>query len=573
MKPRKGKTIQPRSNIRRCAIYTRKSSEEGLEQAFNSLDAQREACEAYIRSQRHEGWVVLPTFYDDGGISGGTMERPALQQLLADIQAGKVDLVVVYKVDRLTRSLADFAKIVDVFDAHNASFVSVTQQFNTTTSMGRLTLNMLLSFAQFEREVTGERIRDKIAASKRKGMWMGGSVPLGYDVQDRRLVINEAEAETIRHIFRAYLELGSVRLLQEHLAETGIRSKLRPTSKSSKMRGGSHFERGALYLILQNRLYLGEITHKEASYPGEHAAIIDQTTWDAVQRRLADNRQEEQSGQRAHAPSLLAGMVYDDKGERLVPTHAIKKGCRYRYYISKTLNRGEADSGSGMRIPARELENLVWSQVQSLFTDQTELLARLRPIVPDGLQQRDMLTAAASIAIEWTSLTIHERKSTLMRLVDRIVVYPHQVEVRLAPHALSVALGAQPAEPSNPYADPITLTAPLKLKRVGYEMRLLIDGPAGRAEPNLPLIKLIVRAQQLRTQMMQEDLGIGELAERNNLSGSYLVRLVRLAFLAPDIIAAILAGRQPIAFTANTLLLNSKLPLSWAEQRTVFGFA
>src|SRR4051794_16237008 len=259
----------------RCAIYTRKSSEEGLEQAFNSLDAQREACEAYIKSQRHEGWTCLAQAYDDGGLSGATMDRPALQQLLADIQAGKVDVIVCYKVDRLTRSLADFAKIVEVFDAKGVSFVSVTQQFNTTTSMGRLTLNVLLSFAQFEREVTGERIRDKIAASKRKGMWMGGVPPLGYRAQDHKLIIVDREAETVRFIFRRYAELGSVRLLKEELDARSIRSKLR-TSASGRLRGGKPFARGALYLMLQNRIYRGEIVHREQSHPGEHAPIIDQ---------------------------------------------------------------------------------------------------------------------------------------------------------------------------------------------------------------------------------------------------------------------------------------------------------
>ena len=264
-----------RSGVTRCAIYTRKSSEEGLEQEFNSLDAQREACEAYIKSQRHEGWTTLATMYDDGGISGGTLERPSLKRLLADIEAKKIDTVVVYKVDRLTRSLSDFAKIVDVFDAQGVSFVSITQQFNTTTSMGRLTLNMLLSFAQFEREVTGERIRDKIAASKKKGMWMGGNPPLGYDVNDRKLIVNEAEAERVRHIFRRYAALGSVRLLGHELQRDGIVSKTR-RSATGEPRGAKPLARGALYLMLQNRIYRGEIVHRESSYPGVHAAIIDE---------------------------------------------------------------------------------------------------------------------------------------------------------------------------------------------------------------------------------------------------------------------------------------------------------
>src|SRR5262252_571449 len=299
-----------RSGTVRCAIYTRKSSEEGLEQEFNSLQAQREACEAFITSQRHEGWVCLPKGYDDGGFSGATMDRPALQRLLGDTAAGRVDTIVVYKIDRLTRSLADFAKIVEILDARNAWFVSVTQQFNTTTSMGRLTLNVLLSFAQFEREVIGERIRDKIAASKKKGMWMGGVPPLGYRAEDRKLVVIDSEAEIVRAIFCRYAELGSVRLLKDDLESRGINSKSW-TSASGRVIGGKPLSRGALYLILRNRTYLGEIVHKEQSHRGEHAPIIDQPLWDTVQAQLAINTAERNSGTRTRQPSLLAGMLFD----------------------------------------------------------------------------------------------------------------------------------------------------------------------------------------------------------------------------------------------------------------------
>src|SRR5215472_12046899 len=315
-----------RRNARvRCAIYTRKSSEEGLEQEFNSLQAQREACEAFINSQRHEGWGCLPACYDDGGFSGATMDRPALQRLLADIIAGRVDTVVVYKIDRLTRSLTDFAKIVEILDARGASFVSVTQQFNTTTSMGRLTLNVLLSFAQFEREVIGERIRDKIAASKRKGMWMGGVPPLGYRVEDRKLVIIDSEAETVRALFLRYAELGSVRLLKNDLDARGINSKAW-TNASGRITGGKPFSRGALYLILQNRTYLGEIVHNGRSHPSGHTPIIDQPLWDTVQAQLAANTAERTSGTRIRQPSLLTGMLFDCSGNAMTPTHAVKKG-------------------------------------------------------------------------------------------------------------------------------------------------------------------------------------------------------------------------------------------------------
>ena len=276
-----------KSPVQRCAVYTRKSSEEGLEQDFNSLQAQREACEAFIKSQAGEGWRLVKTAYDDGGISGGTMERPALQRLLSDIDEGRIDVVVVYKVDRLTRSLADFAKMVEIFDAHHVSFVSITQQFNTTTSMGRLTLNVLLSFAQFEREVTGERIRDKIAASKKKGMWMGGFCSLGYDIRDRRLVVNQEESKLVRHIYKRYLELGSVRLLKRDLDRRGVVSKIR-VSKNGTRSGGRPFSRGALYELLANPIYIGEIRHKKVRHPGQHEAIVDRQTWEKVQRRLRD---------------------------------------------------------------------------------------------------------------------------------------------------------------------------------------------------------------------------------------------------------------------------------------------
>src|SRR5215467_7883017 len=307
----------------RCAIYARKSSEEGLEQEFNSLQAQREACEAFITSQRHEGWVCLRAGYDDGGFSGATMDRPALQRLLADLTAGRVDIVVVYKIDRLTRSLTDFAKIVEIFDARGASFVSVTQQFNTTTSMGRLTLNILLSFAQFEREVIGERIHDKIAASKKKGMWMGGVPPLGYRAEDHKLIVIDSEAEIVRLIFRRYADLGSVRLLKEELDARGINSKSW-TSASGRRIGGKPFSRGALYLILQNRTYLGEIVHIGQSHPGEHTPIIDQPLWDVVQAHLSSNTAERSSGTRTRPPSLLTGMLFDCDANPMTPTHALK---------------------------------------------------------------------------------------------------------------------------------------------------------------------------------------------------------------------------------------------------------
>jgi DNA invertase Pin-like site-specific DNA recombinase len=327
---------QTKSKARRCAIYTRKSSEEGLEQDFNSLHAQREACEAFIKSQTSEGWKLIKTAYDDGGLSGATMERPALQRLLADIGEGLVDVVVVYKVDRLTRSLADFAKMVELFDAQGISFVAVTQQFNTTTSMGRLTLNVLLSFAQFEREVTGERIRDKIAASKRKGMWMGGVPPLGYDVGERRLVVNPAEAETVRYIYERYLELGCVRQLGKELDRRGIVSKVRISHKGIKS-GGCRFSRGALYQLLANPIYIGEIRHKQERHPGQHQAILSRELWERVQQRLQGNAARVRGNTNRSIASPLAGKLFDADGQPLYVQGATKARRRYRYYVSKGL--------------------------------------------------------------------------------------------------------------------------------------------------------------------------------------------------------------------------------------------
>jgi len=335
--------------VRRCAVYTRKSSEEGLEQDFNSLHAQREACEAFIKSQAGEGWRLIKTAYDDGGLSGGTMERPALQCLLADINQGLIDVVVVYKVDRLTRSLTDFAKMVEVFDARGVSFVAVTQQFNTTTSMGRLTLNVLLSFAQFEREVTGERIRDKIAASKQKGMWMGGLVPLGYDVNERRLAINQSEAQSVREIFRRYLELGSVRLLMEDLNRRSIRSKVR-VAKNGRKSGGNPFFRGALYVLLSNPIYIGEIRHKGVRHPGLHESIVDRELWDKTQLLLRSQAVRGASRATKSAASPLTRKLFDESGQSLTPSHAMKGERRYRYYVSRNLIKGMADSAGRLAL-------------------------------------------------------------------------------------------------------------------------------------------------------------------------------------------------------------------------------
>jgi DNA invertase Pin-like site-specific DNA recombinase len=565
----------PTGKTTRCAVYTRKSSEEGLEQDFNSLDAQREACEAFILSQKHEGWTCLPAMYDDGGISGATMERPALRRLLADIVAGGVDTVVVYKVDRLTRSLGDFAKIVEVFDKHGASFVSVTQQFNTTTSMGRLTLNMLLSFAQFEREVTGERIRDKIAASKRKGMWMGGVVPLGYDVKDRKLVVNPVEAETVRHIYRRYLALASVFDLQDELREAGITSKGR-IDRQGRRAGGKSLARGALYLMLQNRIYRGEIVHKDASYKGEHEAIIDESLWDAVQRMLVANRVERKIGARAGRPSLLAGLVYDDAGERMTPSHANKKGTRYRYYVSKSLIHGtRSNAPSGRRVPAGNLEGLVESRLRSFLASTTDIYNAVEGDT-DVAQRADLAVRAAELGRRWPDMAAAEKRAILLALIDRIDLTSDTVDVVVLPRRLPAILqapaGQHPRRSKEDGETTIVLGVPARLKRAGVEMKLLINDAAPRRKPDRSLGRLLAQAHRFNTIVMRGNgMPITTLAAEAGVGRSYFTRILRLSFLAPDIVKTILCDRHPLDLTAKRLANNSRLAVEWTDQRALLA--
>ena len=562
-----------RSGNVRCAIYTRKSSEEGLEQAFNSLDAQREACEAYIRSQKHEGWVLLPEFYDDGGISGGTLERPALRRLLADIEAGRVDIVVVYKVDRLTRSLSDFSKIVSVFDTRGVSFVSITQQFNTTTSMGRLTLNMLLSFAQFEREVTGERIRDKVAASKKKGMWMGGVVPLGYEVKDRKLVVRPEEAETVRLIYTRYAELGSVRLLAEELEQRGIRGK--PVAKEGRGdSSGAPLARGALYRILSNRLYLGEVHHQGNYYAGEHAAIIDRPLWDTVAGIIAENRSDRKHGATAEVPSLLAGLLQDPSGEPLTPTHASKAGRRYRYYVSRSLlTAAREDVPDGLRLPAGEIETVVGNRFAGLLSSAGELHRIIGTHVSEAATLSHVMDKAPRLAQDWKHLDTPRRRAILMCALERIIVHREQMNIVLKPRGLLAALSSWPKPPKatlidgeGTEADSITIPVPASLKRGGIGKRMIIAGQTA-AEPDAALIKLVLKAFALRNALLAgEGATLERIAAREGINSSYATRLLRLSFLSPELIRMILDGRQPPTLTARRLLADTRLPIAWAEQ-------
>jgi site-specific DNA recombinase len=554
---------------KRCAIYTRKSSEEGLEQEFNSLQAQSEACEAYIRSQHHKGWVLARTRYDDGGFSGGSMERPALQRLLADVRGGRIDIVVVYKVDRLTRSLADFARLVEIFDAQGVSFVSVTQQFNTTSSMGRLTLNVLLSFAQFEREVTGERIRDKIAASKKKGMWMGGNVPLGYDASERTLIVNPAEAETVRHIFALYIELGCVRRVKEEADRLGLSTK-RSTTVSGTLRGGKPFSRGHLYNLLSNPIYIGEIAHKGKLYPGQHRALIDTKTWTAVRDQLATNASDHRRKADAAEPSLLAGVLVDARGERFTPSHAVKKGRRYRYYLSAALiAEAGTDRAQGWRLPAQEIEDAVIRVLADALTRPAMLLELCGTAATPSDQTRKLLDRATRLAAA-LNRSPAERAKVVRDLIEKVIVEQQTITIRIRRGSLS-GRAVVPPSSENPSDSPIELTAPVAFRRRGIEMRLVLPGTNDRSKCDPKLIKAIARGRA-----WFEELAAGrarslrELAERDGITRRYVRRLVDLAFLSPELVEAILHGRQSLELTA-TRLTELDLPLDWTEQRSLLA--
>ena len=412
----------------RCAVYTRKSSEEGLDQEFNSLHAQRDACEAYIASQRSEGWALIREHYDDGGVSGGTLERPGLKMLLADIEEGLIDVVVVYKIDRLSRSLMDFSKLVEVFDRNNVTFVSVTQSFNTTTSMGRLTLNILLSFAQFEREVTGERIRDKIAASRKKGMWMGGTVPLGYDVKDRKLVISKGEAKTVRMVFERFVEIGSATVLGRELRADGVTSKQ-----------GKPISKGYLYRILNNRVYIGEAVHNGDSYPGQHKGIIPRKLWDKVHAILIESPRKRASNTRAQTPALLKGLLWGPDGAAFSPTHTRKKNRLYRYYVSQTILRHGAGACPVGRVPAAEIEAAVIDQLRAVFRQPEIIIGtwKASKISDPEINENAVREALTQLDPLWDELFPAEQARIVQLLVERVDIGLGGLDVRLRVDGLS----------------------------------------------------------------------------------------------------------------------------------------
>ena len=545
----------------RCAIYTRKSSEEGLEQDFNSLDAQREACAAYIQSQTSEGWSLIDAPYDDGGISGGTMKRPALQRLLNDIRSGKIDIVVVYKVDRLTRSLLDFARLVETFDSAKVSFVSVTQSFNTTSSMGRLTLNMLLSFAQFEREVTAERIRDKIAASKAKGMWMGGIPPLGYEPDGRSLKIVEPHADLIRSLFSGYLELGNVRLLFEKFEEEGVRSPERILSTGKRI-GGAPFTRGQIYKIISNPIYVGEIHHHGKVYNGQHEAIIDRELWDAVQVRLGENRQGEQRAATIKSPSLLAGKVFDEAGEPLVASHACKGKVRYRYYVSCALQHEAGSTTDGWRIPANELEGAVIARLVKALGQPLGLLDQIGGDLAPG-----NISSLSQCANELVTTVRKKRAAVIQPLIERIVIASDRLTITIDGKAVLTRLGiGHTRELRHP-----EIVVEMKLTRIGRAIRLIqADGRASTSQTDDTLIRLVLRGMGWWNELTKNNLTISQLAARKGINTSFVSRTVRLAFLSPRIVEAIANGSQHATLTTDRLR-RGDIPLRWSEQHELFG--
>jgi site-specific DNA recombinase len=538
MKPAEQKTF-------RCAIYTRKSTEHNLDLEFNSLDAQREAGEAYIKSQAHEGWRLLADHYDDGGASGASLERPALQTLLSDIRAGRIDIVVVYKVDRLTRSLADFAKLVELFDQHSVSFVSITQSFNTTSSMGRLTLNVLLSFAQFEREVIGERVRDKIAASKRRGIWVGGPVPLGYRAADKKVVLVPEEAATVRILFTRYLELGSIGALIKDLDRRGLRTK---TSRlvDGRVRGGIRFGTGALAHLLKNRFYIGEIVYRGATHQGGHQPIIERELFETVQARLAENAVRRQTRLRG-SPAILTGRIFDDRGNRMSPSHTNKLGVRYRYYVSHAiLQQRRSEVGGVGRVPAVEIEKLVLEGIRSHQASVGE--------AEGALAGRDL---------------IEQR-------VHSVIIKPRGIEVRLfaakRPSDDTCLLGTDVSqlgsEPTTVLKLPWTALSFAAVKGIVHSPSA--KRPALKPESREALLTAIAKARRWIDDIRQGRIAsFAEIAKQEGQGERHIRLLAPLAFVSPRIISAIVEGTAPADLTVTGLA--RALPYSWAEQDQSVG--
>ncbi len=548
---------------KRCAIYTRKSSEEGLEQNFNSLHAQRQACEAFVKSQAGEGWRLIRTAYDDGGFSGGTMDRPALKALLEHVKEKRIDVVVVYKVDRLTRSLADFAKIVEIFDAEGVSFVAVTQQFNTTTSMGRLTLNVLLSFAQFEREVTGERIRDKIAASKQKGMWMGGTPPLGYDLCDRDLVVNKAEAETVRLIFRLYIEHKTLRRVRKELDRRKIVSK-QWVSRGNVQHGGFPFGRGALYHLLANPIYVGEIRHRTVTYPGQHEAIIERPTWERVQEMLSGKAAHPRGEAVRKGAGLLMGKLFDERGEPLYSTWAKKGQRRYRYLVSKRLIRGTAKADDrGWRLPAERIEQAVIVGTRQILSGRGAVASTLKAC---GFAAAELKSAVEAVDAKVKSQQHFETTEDAGTLIERVELKHDAMQITLNLRTL-LPVDRSPAGATNLR---MTRLVQLQMRRRGVETRLVLPGEATAVPQRDPaLLRALARGYQWFSELAAGTaVSTTQIASREGVSDSYVRHMVPLALLAPSVVESICAGQQGVCLSAERLKTQAGIPIEWdAQQR------
>lgn len=549
----------------RCAIYTRKSSEEGLDQDFNSIEAQREAGEAYVRSQAHEGWTMIPERYDDGGFSGGNTDRPALSRLMDAVRAGQIDIVVIYKIDRLTRSLTDFARLAETFDQHNASFVSVTQQFNTTNSMGRLMLNVLLSFAQFEREITGERIRDKIAASKKKGMWMGGPVPMGYAIKERRLIVDEGEAKIIRSIFRRYIEVGTVPALVDRLEADGVVTAAR-TSGKARATGNRPFTRGHLYKLLCNAIYVGRVHHKGATHPGQHEAIVDLPTWTAVQAMLSNNTQGART-RRSRAllhSHLLADLLHAADGRRFTPSHTNKGARQYRYYVESATGGKKP-----RRLPAAEIEHATMAGLGLYLRDRQQLVLDLGE---GHLAIEQMLDSGQRIASELIGGANGEARGLVRRILARVIYRETGMELHIRRPCLQSVLGAKDSlrgDRSGNYQsddDVVVIQVPVTTRRRGPQLKLSLQAAGITRSPDRTLLTELVRARDWAARIAN-GASVTEISKQEGITDSQVSRRLPLAFLAPTIVESILVGRQPGDLVAHQLINKLTIPLSWVGQQ------
>ena len=542
----------------RCAIYTRVSTESGLDQDFNSLDAQYDAAQAYIRSQAHAGWALVRTRYDDGGFSGGSTDRPALQQLLDDIRARRINVIVVYKVDRLTRSLADFAKLVELFDTHAVSFVSVTQQFNTTTSMGRLTLNVLLSFAQFEREVTSERIRDKIGASKRKGLWVGGVVPLGYQAKNRKITVVADEAKTVRHVFRRYLDLGSLNHLLTDLRRTGVKTKVRPLSNGRTI-GGIPFTRGSLAALLRNRFYIGEVQYKGEVFPGEQSAILDRAVFEAVQTKL-DQRRTHHAKARQKWHSLLTGRIFDERGNRMTPSYAVKNGVRYRYYISAALIQGQPDKAAKLnRVPATEIEKLILSAVRKHLKGKPDTEGEAED--PDLPNDKDLISvhvARVDVKRDHLAIQLSAKCGRNREAQDRRHSAEHDESVHRDPHVLVVPWKKTPSNRPREIIPPVAASS-------------LPDPRPIRAETRITLVTAVAKGRRWLDGLIAGTVtNVEQIAAAENCSIRQINMTISLSFLAPSLVQAAVDGRLPRGVGIANL---RDAPAEWPRQYARLGLA